>query len=381
MEKWLNRKIKLIHIIPSLETGGMENGIVNVVNRLDTKIFSPMICCLRKEGNMSRRLNSNVQVKCLHGKEGFDYSSPLKMARLFVNEKADIVHTHGWGGGLLAGTIGAKLAGVPIVINSEHGFWRVDKKRRIYAQKILSYFTDQITTVSEDLRNKINKCFGIPLNRIVSISNGVDAEKFRPSVLSREIYKKKLNMRADEYVIGTVGRLVPVKDHPTLLKAAASLINKKISIKLILVGDGPVKSELIQLIDALKIGSCVSFLGERADIPELLNAMDLFVLPSVTEGMSNTLLEAMACGIPVIATDVGGNPEIIRDGINGFLIPPRNSDVLSETIEKMYSDKRMARQMGIMSRKIVEKKFSLTNMVKNYQDMYIRCLIKRRIVS
>ena len=376
----LKRKIKVMHIMQTLEIGGLENGVINLVNNVNPELFEFSICCIKKEGDLKERLKKEVKVLCLWKKEGFDILRIFAMARLFSKEKPDIVHTHGWGGGLFSGVLGARLAGVTIVIHGEHGTLYVDKKRRILAQKFLFLLVDRIITVSEDLKKQLIRYFKIEPEKVIAIINGVDTGKFQPNPSSALIKRRELNLKEDEFMVGSVGRLVSIKDYQTLLYAAKEVINRLPNVKFMLVGDGPLRRELENLAVTLEIDKNILILGSRSDVAELINTMDLFVLTSLSEGLSNTILEAMAVGKPIIATDVGGNPEIVKDGETGLLIQPKNYKKLAESIVNLLSLSNLRKEMGAAARTRIVKKFSLQRMAKEYEDIYKHCLNDKNLI-
>jgi glycosyltransferase involved in cell wall biosynthesis len=204
---------------------------------------------------------------------------------------------------------------------------------------------------------------------VFPIINGVDTEKFRPDIGAGQSCRKELGIKADEMVIGSVGRLAPVKDYPTFLRAAATALAKIPGSKLLLVGDGASRQELEDLAVTLGINDRVIFAGARKDIPALLNAMDIFVLPSISEGLSNTILEAMSTGISVIATDVGGNAEIIINNETGALTPVSDHIKLANEILSM-ADERKRALMGCKGRNRVLEYFSIQRMVSDYEKLY-----------
>ncbi len=371
----MKSKCKIIHIVPSLETGGMENGVVNLVNNLDPLLFSFSICCLKKEGSLKGRLKKDIAVHCLNKQKGISLFTFLKLTKIIRQEKADIVHTHGWGGGALYGIISAKLSGTPIIINGEHGTLFDQTKIRRIAQKFLSWFIDVIITVSDDLKQDLINKMGINQKKIQTIINGVDTVKFRPDESLRTQKRIELGLK-DEILIGTVGRLVPVKDYQTLIKAAAQIMGEKgrDKISLVLIGDGSCRKELENTAKALNIEDKVHFLGEKDDVPSWLNAMDIFVLSSLDEGLSNTILEAMAVGKAVVATRVGGNSEIIRDKETGLLSPVGDVETLAGILTDLIENPLKIAGLGANARKSTENEFSLQFMVKNYEQVYKRCL-------
>lgn len=373
------KKIKIIHIMQSLEIGGLENGVMNLVNNADYEHFEYLICCLKKEGCLKERLRKEVKVVSLFTKEGFDCFQSLKLARLFTKEKPHVIHTHGWGGGFLSGVVGAKIAGVPVVIHGEHGTLYIDKKRRAIAQKLLFNFTDKVITVSNDLKYQLIKNLRIKPSKIVPIINGVDTKKFKPDFNTAVSKKIELKLEKECFIVGTVGRLVSIKDYETLIYAAKTVLSKIPNTKFVFVGDGPLRKQLENLSSSLGLNNHIMFLGERGDTAALLNAMDLFVLTSLSEGLSNTILEAMAVARPIIATKVGGNPEIVKDGITGILIAPRNPKELADSIINLSANRELCRNLGDSGRNLINEKFSLQRMVQEYGDLYKCCLKKRNL--
>ncbi|MBI1923530.1 glycosyltransferase [Candidatus Poribacteria bacterium] len=347
----------------------MENGVANLVNHHNFTCFDPMICTLVGGGALTRRVNTTkVKLIELNKSSGNDPRITIQLWRVFKQEKPHIVHTHAWGT-LCEGVIAAKLAGVPVIVHGEHGTIEC-RKKNIWIQRLLWGATDQVLSVSDMLRKELATEIGFPLEKIKPIINGVDTQKF--SVFSnKERLKNTLGKSPDDVVIGTVGRLVPVKDYSTFLKALQILLKAGKEFHAIFVGDGPLNGELQCLANELRLSKNVTFLGNRHDIPDLLNTMDIFVLTSLHEGISNTILEAMACGLPVVATNVGGTPEIVEDGKTGILVSVQNPDELAGVIEILIENKELRGKMGKQGRRRVEENFSLERMVKNYEGLYL----------
>lgn len=372
----MDKKIHIIHTTESLEIGGLENGVVNIANNLDSERFTTIICCLRRGGPLKERLAPHVRVICLNEELGFHPQSAFSIARICRKESIDVMHTHGWAGGLYCGVIGAHIARVPLIINGEHGVFYLDTKRRRIAQKLLFGLTHTIVPVSLDLKQDIIRLFGVNPAKIVPIINGVDTQKFKPDMDARRLWRMKLGIKESDFVICTVGRLVQVKDYPTLLRASALIIVKHPGTRLIFIGDGEKHDELMHLAATLGIGANVSFLGARNNVPDLLNMCDVFALTSIDEGLSNVILEAMSTGIPVVATSVGDNPEIMIDGKTGILVPVGNVEAIVSAFSQ-YLDNSTAKQMGAAGRMYIEEHFSLRRMVKDYEELYVAS-VKRR---
>ena len=315
-----------------------------------------------------------VEIFSLNKGNKRDYLLPFKIARVVRKVRPHIVHTRNWAA--IDGVIGAKLAGVRSVIHGEHGREASDPiGANIIRKKVrkgLSPWISEFVTVSSELRNWLIHDVGIPEKKVIQIINGVDTEKFKPSE-NKEMSKSKLGIVPDSFIIGTVGRLDPVKDYQTLIKAFATLttntykINK---IKLLITGSGSEEQRLKTLSEDVRVADRVYFLGERQDIPELMQCMDVFVLPSIAEGISNTILEAMACGLPVITTKIGGNPELVDDGKTGFLFTSRDHIELADKLSFYCDNFSILMEHGLNARVRTEERFSLSRMIRDYDELY-----------
>ena len=368
------RKIHVQHVLLSLEPGGLENGVVNVINGLDPSRIQNSVCCLKQAGEFASRIKDRgVPVFEMGLQKGNDLLLPFRLAMLFRRSKVDIVHTRN-AEAFFYGFLGAKIAGVSSIIHSEHGRIFDDRAIRFWAQKLFSKYTDIIFSLSEQLRSDLVKFVGIPADKIGVLHNGVDVSRF--NTVRREDVRKELGISAERVVVGSIGRLVSVKNYPLLLRAVKSSNLDMTTI--LFVGDGPERDKLKKLAISDGLIERVIFLGHRENVADLLGAMDIFVLPSVSEGMSNTMLEAMAAGIPVIASRVGGNPEIVRDGIDGLLFESGNERALSELLRGLVDSPPLRTQLGLAGRKRVVEKFSLEAMISQYDSLYTSVALKRQ---
>jgi sugar transferase (PEP-CTERM/EpsH1 system associated) len=375
-------KINVVHLVYSLDPGGLENGVVNVVNGMDSMYFNSMICCLKPGGILKKRVRSNIEVIEVDKKGRQEFGVPFRLRRIFKDKGIHVVHTHNWGT-CCEGIIGARLASVPVVIHQEHGTF-VDsvgsKKRRIWGEKIILRYVDQVMTLSEDLKEKMVRILKIPDEKINVILNGVDTEKFSFLPENRIKKRQELGIVEDRLVIGTVGRLEAVKNQKMLICALPELLKKFPTVMAIIVGDGILRSELENMSKELGVEDYILFPGVRNDVAEILSAMDLFVIPSLTEGICNAALEAMSCGLAVVATNVGGNKEIVLDGKTGLLVPLEDTIGFVKAIEKVLEDEERRKGYGKNGRKIVEERFSLQRMVKEYEYLYRFLLQKKKII-
>ncbi|APF17852.1 glycosyl transferase group 1 [Caldithrix abyssi DSM 13497] len=369
----VSKKIKVAHLINYLSPAGKEVGIVKLLNGLNPDVFAPVLIVMGKVfDTMGLDVDKTKLLEIVKG-EGNDFSLIFKLKKIFKEEGLDIVHTHSWGT-LVEGITAARLARVPIVIHGEHGSYHKDFKRK-WVQKIMFSWSDQVLSVSALLADDLSRTLGVKREKILPILNGVDTEKFKPQPEKREFYRKKLNVNADSIIIGTIGRPMKVKNHQLMIKALARLKKKNRSVKFIIIGDTPrysLREELEKLARELRVLEDVLFLGYRDDIPGYLNAFDIFVLPSLSEGCSNVIQEAMATGLPIVASRVGGNPELIEHEREGLLFTSNSLEELVTAIQYLIENPQRAKQLGQNALKKARRQFALPVMIKSYEELYLK---------
>jgi len=389
-----------MHILLSLETGGCENGIVNLINNMDFDRFKVSVCCLETVGELSERIaRERKHVYLLLKKGRPQFKDLLDLSRLLRRERVDIVHTHGWGT-VAIGYLSAKLAGVSVVIHGEHGGVHMDSTKKILAQKMLYRLVDSTVTVSQDLQTRLASLFNVSRDLFCPIINGVDSAKFSAvNGPGQTALKEQYGIAPDCCVIGSVGRLVDWKRHDVLIQAVETLLLQGNDVSLLIVGDGPSRASLQVLINVKGISHRVFLVGRKENVADFLSAMDIFALtsssspsmhatgagrlgasPTEFEGISNALLEAMACGLPVVATDVGGTPEIVSDGQTGYLFAPGDFGTLNDALATLVRDKELRTRMGNSARKSIEDRFSLMTMVHKYQELYLDIARKKSVI-
>jgi len=303
----------------------------------------------------------------------FDLLAFYELFRLCRRERFDIVHTHTSKGGFL-GRIAARLAGVPTVIHTVHGFafheFTPGPVAAFYTllERLASHFCDLVICVNdEDRRTAIRRRIVGP-DKIVTIHNGIDVGRF---VGARgDSVRRELALGDDALLIGTVGRLAPQKGFAHLLRAIPLVLRQHPEARFAFVGDGPLEAELKELAAELSVSENCHFLGFRRDIPEVLAACDVFVLPSLWEGLSITLLEAMAAGKPIVATGIKGNREVITDGVNGLLVRPKDSADLARAIIELIEDRERARLLGEKAHQTVRRRFDERAMLEKTLQAY-----------
>jgi len=281
--------------------------------------------------------------------------------------KVHIIHCRNALSTIIYGGIAAKILRKPFIV-SFHGYNPFRYGNNTFIFNNILHSADKIITVSYDLKKYLANFMSIPLNKIAVIHNGIKVVNITPRM--REQKRKELGFCNRKPIVGCVGNLREVKGHRYLILASKIILNKFPEAIFILAGDGELKGELEELTEREGIKEKFLFLGKRNDILELMSIFDIFVLPSLSEGLCNALLEAMATELPVVATNAGGNPEVVVDGVTGFLVPPKNPYKMAEAIVKILQNPELAKQMGKAGRKRVEEKFSLERMVREYERVY-----------
>ena len=376
----------VLHVIHRFDVGGMENGLVNLINNMPPEHYRHAIVCLTESSEFKQRINRNdVDIYELHKRKGKDIAIYFRLWKLFRKIRPSIVHTRNIAA--LESAVIAAVAGVPIRIHGEHGrdIYDLYGKNKKYQQlrRICSPFIHRFVAVSQDLESWLYDEVGISPSKVIQIYNGVDAERFQPVKTNR---KNNQHMplgfiNDDSIVIGTVGRLEPVKDQLTLIQAFIWLLEAEPSrrdwLRLVLIGDGSLRPKIEEMLTKANAMELVWLAGSRNDVPEIMREFDIFVLPSLGEGISNTILEAMASGLPVVATHVGGNSELIEEGLTGQLVPADDSESLAVALTEYIENSELRSAQGKAARQRVQEIFSITSMMHHYHDVYDNLLTAR----
>ncbi len=361
---------KILYLNHCMAMGGIENMIVDFTRLLPADEFEPHVAVFEGGGSLEAALKErHVPVHWLDKHEGIDLGLVFRLRRLLQNQGFQVVHSNNYSAWLYACAASRGLRRLTHVHTEHSG---VDSFRRRYtAERWLSRFTTHVVAVSKHVHDVMIDEIGISPQRVRLIYNGVDTTRFCPSPQARESMRRNLQIPPDVVVIGIVARLARIKNHEILIRAYAKLHaapGKK--TRLVIVGDGPERAALEEMSRQFGISADVSFLGERRDTPELLNAFDIYILPSLSEGMNLTLLEAMGAGLPVVASRVGGNVEIVEDGNTGYLFPSGNVDALSELFGRLVSEPERRARMGQSGRERVLRQFDQRAMMQHYLSLY-----------
>lgn len=363
------KPVKIFHLLNSFEIGGLEKLVFYFLKQTDFKDIAPVIGVLNGKGELKNEFESlGVPIYDFNLQPGIDLRVPLKIAKVLKKHRIDIVHTHNLGPHFY-GSLAALLGRVRLKVHTEHGVTGVERHGSYSKNRYLDRKRDYIVAVSSDVESFLKKNWR-PRCNLVTIKNGIclpDSD-YEPAKLRQA--REMIGAGQDEKIIGHVGRLSDVKDQATLLKAFKILSSSIEDCRLAIIGDGPLLDELKNLAVELDIQSRVTFLGARNDVDLFLSVFDLFVLSSVSEGISVALLEAMARGVSPVVTSVGGNVEVVEDTVNGLLTMPGDAEMLARKAELLLSNNCMREKFGVNAKKTVFERFSLNQMVHNYNKIY-----------
>lgn len=364
---------KLIHvgflINQKPPIGGIQNFVINLINRIDKLQFRcTLINFIYSEPLIQKILPEHGRVICLNKKPGLDVAFIKTLYDVLKEVKVDIIQTHNWGT-LIEGRLAGALAGSKRFIHSERGTLNTNFLNMVI-QHLVWRNMSKVLCVSEAHKNEIIQSLRFPGSKIFPIRNGVDSEKFKPDFHARENFRQEMGLQSNHLCIGTVGYLRPVKNQILLIRACRAICKKYPLVRVCLIGDGPEKEKLKTTCLELGIARQVLFCGARHDIPSVLNGFDVFVLPSLNEGMPNSVLEAMATGLPVLASNVGGTPEVVEDQQTGMLFPSDHEKILEKQLEALVLDSEKRKTFGQKGRHRVVQLFSLNKMVQEYENLY-----------
>lgn len=364
--------LDIVHVVENLERGGLERMVIDLAGVQRAAGHRCRVICLFQPGALAGELEAQgIEVQACRKRGGFDLAALRRLRGGLRAMPGAVVHTHN--ANAHYHTVAAAV-GLPIarLINTRHGMGAAQPRSRgewLYRRTMRR--TDTVAAVCEAARARFAQQGVAPRGRLLSVPNGIRIERFSlASEARRSALRSDLGLAPDTRIIGSVGRLNPVKDQATLLRAFARLRGDFADAALVLVGDGALRGSLESQAAALGIADAVRFLGDRGDVRELLQAFDIFALSSLSEGYSMALLEACASGLPIVATDVGGNREIVVDGRNGLLVPPARDDALADGFGTLLRDPAGAAAMGTGGREWALREASVETMARRYDALY-----------
>jgi len=365
------RPCHILHVVPGLAPGGMEIAMARVIRNLAGCGTQHSIVCLKGEPRIRDQIPADVPVYCMNARPN-EPALPWRLWRLILRVRPSVIHARNWGA--WPDIAVARLAMWPPVplIFSFHGFARPDRPplRRRLAFRVLARVTTCLFTVSEASRRMLIDELGWPSNRVLVIPNGVDTDRFTPGPAH--------SPASERVIFGTVGSLTPVKDHALLIRACAELMESGLPCEVRIAGEGPERPHLETLARSLGVSERVCFMGHVKDVPQFLRGLSVFVLPSRSEAHPNALLEAMACGLPCVATRVGGIGEVLRDGRDGRLVKPGDPEALVQALTELVDNPAARQAFGSAGRERVYEHYSLQAMIQAYADLYDRVSRKGR---
>ena len=372
----------IVHVVHRFDIGGLENGVVNLINRLPVASWRHAVLSLTEVSASfaSRVTRDDVTYVELRKGPGHLFRYFGSLTATLRRLAPSIVHTRNLAA--LEVTVPALLAEVRSRVHGEHGRDASDpdglRQRYRWVRRSYSPLVTRYVALSADLEAYLHDCVGISAKRIVRIHNGVDTQRFRPATavgISGEPIAGCPFDAESHWLVGAVGRMDAIKDHPNLARAFVQALRTNPAaardFRLVIVGDGAMRRQTEEILAAAGVSEMAWFAGERADVADIMRGLDCFVLPSRGEGISNTILEAMATALPVVATRVGGNSELVEDGLTGRLVPASHPKALAEAMLAYYSQRSTARRHGTAGRSRAERSFSLDGMVRRYHELYL----------
>ena len=367
----------ILHVMYRFDTGGLENGVVNLINHMRGDAYRHAVLALTEVTDFKQRITRNdVEFISLRKPPGQGVWQYPKLYKLFRQLRPHIVHSRNLAA--LEVQIPAWAAGVPVRLHGEHGRDADDlagnnmtyqRVRRFYKPFVHHYIA-----LSRDLDDYLVQKTGVPKTNITQIYNGVDTDRFCPAPTGPQPICGCPFDPAQHWLVGTVGRMQPVKDQTMLAQAFVQALvlapRLKANLRLVLVGEGPLRGQAQAVLDQAGVGSLAWLPGERSDVGDIMRGLHAFALPSLGEGISNTILEAMASALPVVATAVGGNADLVLHGQTGFITPPADSTAMAQQLVALAGNPWQAQRMGQAGRQRVLANFSMQAMVSAYQRVY-----------
>jgi glycosyltransferase involved in cell wall biosynthesis len=374
----MQQKITLMQVINSFLIGGAEKLVFDLVTMIDKQKFEVLLCSMGTiRNNIEENICKDLQEKGIKilvlGKPQRKQriETILKLRQLLRENHVTILHTHCQSPDIY-GKFGAFLARTPLVFSTIHNV----KGYHASHEGILKKLTTKYIAISETVKQYGVSDLKIPSGKIEVIYNAVDTRKFTPITVDKNTKLQELGVPMGRKIVTVIGSCEERKGHHYLIEAAEQIVKKITDLHFLIVGDTAADLEFVsrmkEMMGAKKLQNRISFTGIRTDIPDILSITDIFVLPSLYEGLPIALLEAMASSVPVVVTNVGSNPEVVADGINGFIVPPKDSQLLAQRIEELLADPKKANKMGAQGQKKIKESFGMTRFVQEHEQLYLR---------
>lgn len=369
------------HILHRFDIGGLENGVINLINRMPAQRFRHAVIALTEITDFARRLRrDDVELIAMHKAPGQGLWLAPRMRKVLREMQPAIVHTRNLAA--LEMALPAAWAGVTVRVHGEHGWDSSDlegasRKNRL-VRRAYRPFVHRYVALSKHIERYLQQGVGVATQRVTQIYNGVDVQRFRPSPGHRTPIPGAPFDGLDKWLIGTVGRMDSVKNQVLLARAFVRALElapaARKRMRLVMAGSGDQRGAVERVLREAGAADLAWLAGNREDVPEVLRGLDAFTLPSLAEGISNTILEAMASALPIVATAVGGSVELLDDGVTGRLVASQDVDAMAHALLDDFTAPDAARARGRAARIEVERRFSLDAMVEAYSDLYERQL-------
>jgi glycosyltransferase involved in cell wall biosynthesis len=387
-------RIKIVRIIGRLNVGGPAIHVVNLTAGLCSERYRPLLVAgseNKAEGSMLDFALSNgvkptviPEIVTAFSLAPRDGKALWKLYGLMRKERPHIVHTHTAKAGFL-GRLAARIAGVPVVVHTFHGhvlhgyYGPVKNAMLRRVEQSLACFTDRVVTVSEQVKNDLIRYRIAWPEKIKVVPLGFDLDPFLTAHTRRGEFRREMGLTGEIKLVGIVGRIFPIKNHALFLQSAAQVSAQNPAARFILVGDGVLRSALEQQAQKLGIADRVLFTGWRQDLPRIYADLDVLVVSSNNEGTPVSAIEAMASGCPVVATRVGGLPDLIEDQMTGRLVPPRAPEALTNAVVDLLHDSQRARELGENGRYLVQHRFTVQRLLSDMDELYTQLLAEKAI--
>ena len=363
--------IRVLHTESSLGWGGQEKRILREILGLSRPAFQPFLICRPGSRLGDEARAAGVQVEFLRMRGNFDPIAVGRLVNFYFRKKIDIVHTHSSADSWIASAAAKISFRRPRVVRTRHLSCSFNNR------VIYNFMADRVVTVGESTRRYMIAEKRIPARRVLTIPTGVDLGEFDPE-RHRENLRPELGIPLDALVFGSVAVFRRLKGHRYLLEATPAILKQFPGARLLLAGEGPQENNLQRIIDDLKIREAVILPGFRKDVVGVLNTLDVFVFPSLEEALGTAVIEALAMGKPVVASRVGGIPETIMDGENGFLVEPAEPAALADKVKILLGNASLRREMAVRGRKMVCERYDNRQMVRGLEDLYRNLLAERK---
>lgn len=372
-----NHNVKIGYLLPELKWGGSEKHVVQLASGLRERDYEARIICVFREGPLaSEAREKGVPFDCLNLPYRWGIGTLLGIRDWIHSHPLDVLHTYLFGFHFFAG-LPARLLKVPVVLSSRREISHWQRGRHRWLERAGNLFVDRVVSCSQAVEKWVLEKEKMASGKILTIYNGIDGDRFDPARIQSSI-RQEFRIPSGTPLIGTVANLAAEKGYPYLLEAAQLILKKLPEARFLFVGFGPLEREIKEKAKKVAGPEQIIFTGARMDIPELIAAMDVFVLSSVIEGFPNVLLEALAMAKPVVATQVGGIPELIESGRNGILVPPKDGRALAEAVLSLLKDPQGAQAMGQRGGEEVRNRFTLERMLDEYEALYLSLLQSKK---